>query len=1049
MYNPQGLGDCFLLAFRAKDNTARYVLIDFGVHQSTADPQGKLQPIAEDIARVTHNHLDLVVLTHEHADHLSGFYHAQAAFSDIEIDELWLAWPEDPDDPLAQELLHEYGMKLRALESIVTQFKAGEPSLRAFQELLAYEFGSPQLGAAGQTAPLEFLREKSKSTPPPYRRPGEPALALPGVEGVRFYVLGPPRDKDLIKRSRPRKGEVYDEPFTLDEQIAFSLAALAASEEADLDEDEQELYDQSLPFDKSYHIKLDEAAEHPEHGEFFIAKYGFGRKKKKHGDKWRRIDVDWLTTAEQLAIDIDHHRNNTSLVLAIELVESGRVLLFVGDAQVGNWLSWPEIEWQDEDGTVLKGEHLLQRTVLYKVGHHGSHNATLRDQGLELMQSPELVAMLPVDEEWAHGRRPYPWKMPFGPLLERLEEKTKGRILRTDTGVPPERPDLLSPAEWQAFQNSVRVGPDQLWVQYSMGEGPPPASGPAWETPREALTHPVFDALTVLLADPLDVEPGAYLKEVLEAAVAEVLGAGADDWQIEPVNEYAAGAFDLIPPPGLSISVPQGFQLKYLLAEQEHIVYASALFETLLDNTPEESEIGMEMDRPMSFALGANWWDKLTVAEQDPQWGLRMIDAEGAWQFASGVGIVVGHPDSGYIPHPEMDESRILHSFERDFYEGDVDAHNPVRRGGNHGLATASVIMSGPQKLTDRYFVTGVAPGAQIIPLRITKKGAPVFFFRSGPRRVRDAIYHAIDSGCHVISMSLGGVGEESFHRALQEAVRQNIIVLAAAGNYVRFVVWPARYPETIAVAACTAGRERWFHSSRGPTVDVTAPGHNVWRACMDESGIPVARPSSGTSYAVAMAAGAASLWLAHHGRDNLLQKYPGVPLQEVFRGVMAASCDPPPENDHENFGSGILNARRLLETPLPPLEEFLPDPHAMGMAADVQPAETGARKIAQVFDTISEDRVYTRLSAMTGRPKGQLDALLEGLEDELLFHIVTNPELRGSFAVVDETTPTFEGPALTGLPMDAEDVATGPALRKRLLAVPGLSDNLRQRIAP
>ena len=61
---------------------------------------------------------------------------------------------------------------------------------------------------------------------------------------------------------------------------------------------------------------------------------------------------------------------------------------------------------KDRNGepTKVTSSALLARTVLYKVGHHASHNATLREKGLELMQSDELVAMIPVDEEQAHAQ---------------------------------------------------------------------------------------------------------------------------------------------------------------------------------------------------------------------------------------------------------------------------------------------------------------------------------------------------------------------------------------------------------------------------------------------------------------------------------------------------------------------------------------------------------------------------------------------------------------------------------------------------------------------
>jgi hypothetical protein len=83
-----------------------------------------------------------------------------------------------------------------------------------------------------------------------------------------------------------------------------------------------------------------------------------------------------LSTAAELALALDSATNNTSLVLAIELVDSEKVLLFPADAQVGNWLSWETLRFEGEKPVI--GPDLLARTAFYKVGHHGSHNATLK-----------------------------------------------------------------------------------------------------------------------------------------------------------------------------------------------------------------------------------------------------------------------------------------------------------------------------------------------------------------------------------------------------------------------------------------------------------------------------------------------------------------------------------------------------------------------------------------------------------------------------------------------------------------------------------------------
>jgi hypothetical protein len=190
----------------------------------------------------------------------------------------------------------------------------------------------------------------------------------------------------------------------------------------------------------------------------------------KDGD-WRRIESDWTVAAESLALDLDSHTNNTCLVLAIELVKSGRVLLFPGDAQVGNWLSWQERKWEVAEGSATRtvtGPDLLRRTVFYKVGHHGSHNATMRAAGLEQMESEELVAFVPVFKDQAEKSR---WhEMPFEPLVKRLDEKTGGRLVVSD----PTRPaptttkalGRLSEAQRGAFKDGFTDNP--LFYEHSI-----------------------------------------------------------------------------------------------------------------------------------------------------------------------------------------------------------------------------------------------------------------------------------------------------------------------------------------------------------------------------------------------------------------------------------------------------------------------------------------------------------------------------------------------------------------------------------------------------
>src|SRR5262245_1371287 len=72
-----GLGDCFLLAFPkarpAAGRDAVYVLVDCGVFMGTPGSKEKMRAVAADIRDATGGRLDVLVITHEHWDHVSAF----------------------------------------------------------------------------------------------------------------------------------------------------------------------------------------------------------------------------------------------------------------------------------------------------------------------------------------------------------------------------------------------------------------------------------------------------------------------------------------------------------------------------------------------------------------------------------------------------------------------------------------------------------------------------------------------------------------------------------------------------------------------------------------------------------------------------------------------------------------------------------------------------------------------------------------------------------------------------------------------------------------
>jgi hypothetical protein len=273
--------------------------------------------------------------------------------------------------------------------------------------------------------------------------------------GVNVYVLGPPRSS-RINQSNPAAGRAKATYFGIDQTglTGFIDAALQLGPPRS----GRVAPGGTGPFGTDTGLTHDQANDHPYFQTTYFAP----------DQSHRRIEHAWLDVVGPFALQLDGAINNTSLVLGIEIEASGNVLLFPGDAQVGSWLSWHDHRWtvkRDGETITVTAEDLLKNTVLYKVSHHGSHNATVKHQGLELMTHPDLVAMIPEKERSYNG-------ILYRPLVERLRKLCKGRvIISADKDFPPEdllanRPQELSSTEWLAFKADLVVTP--LYVQYTV-----------------------------------------------------------------------------------------------------------------------------------------------------------------------------------------------------------------------------------------------------------------------------------------------------------------------------------------------------------------------------------------------------------------------------------------------------------------------------------------------------------------------------------------------------------------------------------------------------
>ena len=307
----------------------------------------------------------------------------------------------------------------------------------------------------------------------------------------------------------------------------------------------------------------------------------------------------------------------------------------------------------------------------------------------------------------------------------------------------------------------------------------------------------------------------------------------------------------------------------------------------------------------------------------DPDWARRMVKSDRASERfgVDGTGILIGQPDTGVAEHVELTGALALDKAWNVIADS-ADATDPLsaRMGApGHGTATASCVISRSPGT-----VTGTAPGARLAPIRCINS----VIIGSGIRVAR-AIDHARRAGCDVVTMSLGGpIYDVVLARAIARAVKAGVIVMAAAGNCVGFVVYPARFSSVIAVAGVDENRRLWKGSSRGRRVDVAAPGENLHvarRAVVAGGATPtpedlrrIGMDAQGTSFAVATTAGVAALWLQHHGRDAVRDeaRRRGTSVQELFRAAMRRTASPPASSER-GLGAGVVDAEALCALPL------------------------------------------------------------------------------------------------------------------------------------
>ena len=159
-----------------------------------------------------------------------------------------------------------------------------------------------------------------------------------------------------------------------------------------------------------------------------------------------------------------------------------------------------------------------------------------------------------------------------------------------------------------------------------------------------------------------------------------------------------------------------------------------------------------------------------------------------------------------------------------------------------HGTAIASIIASNePEAL-------GLAPRAELFAAEVFDETTEQGEFASTVSLIK-ALNWLVTQQVTVVNISLAGPPNRLLETALTRVRERGLLAIAAAGNGGPMAqpMYPAAYPEVVAVTA-TDERGRAFRlANRGEYVDIAAPGVNVRHA---QAGGGYAA-SSGTSYAV------------------------------------------------------------------------------------------------------------------------------------------------------------------------------------------------------
>jgi subtilisin family serine protease len=273
----------------------------------------------------------------------------------------------------------------------------------------------------------------------------------------------------------------------------------------------------------------------------------------------------------------------------------------------------------------------------------------------------------------------------------------------------------------------------------------------------------------------------------------------------------------------------------------------------------------------------------------EQQWGLQAVAAPLAWDSVRGDGVTIAVVDTGIdSTHPDL-SARVV--------AGLNTITESLDTADDHGHGTSIAGIAGAAGF-NAVGIIGVAPEAQLMPVKsLNAAGYGTY------ADVAQGIVYATDHGARVINLSLGGeVDSTTLSSAVEYAVSRGVVVVAAAGNLGSSgPMYPAAYPDVIAVGATDVQDARASFSNFGPWLDLVAPGVDITTTSLGG----FYGDLSGTSPAAPFVAGAAALVLAAN---------PTLQPHQVASVLDLASEDRGSPGFDTYYGWGRLNVARAVE---------------------------------------------------------------------------------------------------------------------------------------